>query len=374
MRRFFAWLEQRPNTSFAVILILLFGVIAAASLSRTPETITETASPAPQTSRAFPVKENAFVTATAKVKKSGVIDVVAESSGVVQSIHVRVGQQVGAGTSLVTLTSDYGANAARLSAEKAQLSNEFTQRVYGLEREINERERKIADADDSLSDREEKNAVASLKVELERLKLNRETARLDAAIASASDAVLRPKSLAAGSVEYIAVRVGERVAPGTLIATLRGQASIDTLVADLPDATARYIRTEGTALLQVGSERLPLSGGYLSRGENALGLRSVTFPLPASLAERLTEGEYVTLSLPLMQDQSRIFVPIDAILSGNGGESVLIRGADNLVAKQPVTLGETVGSFVAVNSGLTLESTLLLNRGVTPGEAVEIIQ
>lgn len=374
MRRLFAVLEKRPNVSFAVILILLFGVIFLASLSRKPEEFPAETTQASKASRIFPVRESGFITATAKVKKSGVIDIVALTSGTVQSVNVRVGQTVSTGTTLVTLTNDYGVNATRLSAEKTWLESEFTERVFSLEKEINEREQKIAKDDDGLTKREEKNALQNLKVELERLRLNRETARLDVAIANASDAVLRPKALTTGTVEFIGVRAGENIAAGTLIATLRGTKSVDTLTASLPNDIARFLNPNGVATLVLGDERLPLSQGYLSKGENALGLRSLTFPLTSEIASKLTESEFVSVLLPLKNDVNQFFVPIDAILSGTGGDSVIVLGANNTAEEKPIVLGDTTGSFVMVKSGLGENDEVIMNRNVAPGETIEVIQ
>lgn len=374
MRRLFAVLEKRPNVSFVVILILLFGVIFLASLSRNPDEVAEETVKAPKTSRIFPVRESGFITATAKVKKSGVVDIIAVTGGTVQSVHVRVGQTVGTGTPIVTLTNDYGVNATRLSAEKTRLESEFTARVFSLQEEINRREQKIADDNDELTDREEKNAIQALKVELERLRLNRETARLDAQIANASDAVLRPKSLAAGTVEFIGVRTGENINAGTLIATIRGSKSVDTLTASLPNEIARFLNPNGVATLVLGDERFPLSQGYLSQGENSLGLRSLTFPLTGESAHKLTESEFVNILLPLKNDAHQFFVPIDAILSGPAGDSVIVLGANNLAEEKSIVLGDTIGSFVMVKSGLGENDEVIMNRSIAPGETVERIQ
>ncbi len=374
MRRLFSVLEKHPNVSFVIVLILLFGVIFLASLSRNPEEVSEGTVKAPKTSRVFPVQESGFITTTAKVKKSGVVDIIAVTGGTVQSINVTIGQTVGIGTTLVTLTNDYGVNAARLSAERTRLESEFTERVFSLQEEINRRERKIADHNDELNDRGEKNAIQTLKVELERLRLNRETARLDVQIANASDAVLRPKSLAAGTVEFIGVRTGENISAGTLIATIRGSKSVDTLIASLPDEIARFLNPNGVATLVLGDERFPLSQGYLSQGENALGLRSLTFPLTGEASSKVTESEFVSILLPLKNDENQLFVPIDAILSGVAGDSVIVIGANNLAEEKSIVLGDTIGSFVMVKSGLGKNDEVIMNRSIAPGETVERIQ
>lgn len=374
MQRLLAVLEKHPNISFVIILALLFGVIFLASLSRNPEEGVKETVQTIKTTRVFAVREAPFITATAKVKKSGVVDIVAVTSGTVQSVNVRIGQTVAPGTTLVTLTNDYGVNAAQLSAEKTRLESEFTERTYSLQEEINRRERKIADGNDTLTDREEKNAIDNLKIELERLRLNREMARLDVTIANASDAILRPKSLVSGTVEFIGVRGGENISAGTLIATIRGKKSIDTLTASLPNGVARFINPNGVATLILNNERLTLSQGYVSQSENALGLRSLTFPLSNEIANKLTESEFVSILLPLKNNGDQFFVPIDAILSHADGNSVIVLGENNTAVKKDIILGETIGSFVSVTSGLTSTDEVILNRGVVPGETVERVQ
>lgn len=374
MQRLLAVLEKHPNISFVIILALLFGVISLASLSRTPEEGVKETAQTFKTTRVFAVREAPFITATAKVKKSGVVDIVAVTSGTVQSVNVRIGQTVAPGTTLVTLTNDYGVNAAQLSAEKTRLESEFTERTYSLQEEINRRERKIADGNDTLTDREEKNAIDNLKIELERLRLNREMTRLDVTIANASDAILRPKSLVSGTVEFIGVRGGENISAGTLIATIRGKKSIDTLTASLPNGVARFINPNGVATLILNNERLTLSQGYVSQSENSLGLRTLTFPLSSEIASKLTESEFVSILLPLKNNGDQFFVPIDAILSHADGNSVIVLGENNTAVKKDIILGETIGSFVSVTSGLTSTDEVVLNRGVVPGETVERLQ
>lgn len=373
MNRLFLFFEKRPIVSFLLVLILLFGVIYLASVSREPKEVGQGNIVAPKVSRVFAVREAGFITTTAQVKKSGVVDIVAVTDGMVQSISVRAGQFVGAGTTLAVLTNDYGVNAGRLGAERAQLEQDFIYRVFSLEKEINARERKIADENEELSNREEKNSIDTLRVELKRLELNREMARLNTAIANASDAVLRPKSLVAGTVEFIGVRSGEMVHRGELIATIRGSKSTDTLVSTLPNDLARYVDPSGIGTLVLGEERISLRGTYFAKGENTLGLRSLTFALSEATSAKLTESEFVTLLLPLTHPEGEFFVPLDAIFSGNGGMSVLVLDG-NKVTEKSVDLGDVAGSFVLVKSGLNETDEVLVNRGLIPGESVEVLR
>lgn len=374
MRRFVAFLERHPTPSFLIILGLLFLIILFASSTRTPETSTEIPEKAQKTSRVFSLRESGFVMATAQVKKTDVIDVVANTTGIVQSLRVKVGQKVSAGTALVHLTNDYGAETGRLIAEKSSLQNDLTDRLYSLQKDILEREKRIARNDDDLTDREEKNTIKNLKIELERLKVNREVAKLDAALAQASDAQLNPKTIFNGTVEFIGVRPGETITPGTVIATIRGTTDHATLTASLPDRIAHVIDPRGVATLFTDTGDYSLTGGYLAQGENTLGLRSITFPLTPELSHQLTNSEFVNIFLPLINPSNSFFIPIDAIFSGAQDTTVLVLDEAGLVVQKSVRTGQVVGSFVLVTEGLSENDTLLLNRNLTPGDNVQVVQ
>jgi RND family efflux transporter MFP subunit len=373
MQKLLSWLKQRPTLSFFILLGLLFGIIVLSSLSRNPEEIATLKTKESKTSTVFSVQEAGFVMATAQIKKTDVIDVVALTNGMVKSVHVRVGQKVSSGTPLVHITNDYGTESGRLAAQKADQYAHFSDRVYSLQKDILEREKRIAEKNSELTDREEKNAIDNLKVELERLKLNREIAKIDASLAHASDAALTPKSIFNGTVEYIGVRPGETVTAGTIIATIRGITDNASLVASLPDRIAHSLDPRGLATLITDSgEEITLTQGYLAQGENTLGLRSITFPLTPEVAHRFTNSEFVNIFVPLSNPQGQYFVPIDALLSGPQGSSVLVLTENNQVREKPIETGQVVGSFVLATSGLDINDQILLNRNVFPGDAVSV--
>lgn len=375
MKKILSWLKLRPTLSFFILLGLLFAVIALSSLSRAPEEEVTLKAKEPKTSTVFSVQEAGFVMATAQIKKTDVIDVVALTSGMVKSVYVHIGQKVTSGTPLVHITNDYGTENGRLVAQKASLYAHFSDRVYALQKEIIEREQRIAKNNDTLTRREEKNALDNLKVELERLKLNRELTKLDAAIANANDAALTPKTIFSGTVEYIGVRPGETVTVGTVIATIRGITDNASLVASLPDHMAHSLDPRGIATIMTNSgEEITLTQGYLAQGENTLGLRSITFPLAPEIAHRFTNSEFVNIFVPLSNLEDQYFIPIDALLSGPQGSSVLVLAENNQAVEKPIETGPVIGSFVLATNGLQSNDQIILNRNVFPGDTINVIR
>lgn len=373
---FFARLEKRPVLSFIVVLGVLFGVIALSSTLRAPEEAAAPSKPDAKSSRLFTVgQDENFLTATAQVKKSDTIDIIALAPGIVNTLTVRPGQAVVRGQTVATLTTDYASGIAALTQERALLQTELTEKSYATEKKIIELEKKIAKADSTKTDRESEATVKQLTLDLKRLKLDRETARIDLELARRSDAALHPKALTSGSVEHIAVKPGDLVSAGTVLMTVHATTGSSTLETVLPKKIADALQNSGIATLQIDETPYALPPGYIAQSENAAGLVVVTYPLPHDLSNRLAQNDFVTVSVPLVNRyRDGFLVPIDAIRSTSVATSVVIMETDHSTHSQSVTLGETIGSSVVINSGLAPGKTIVLNATVLPGEKIEPIR
>ncbi len=83
----------------------------------------------------------------AQIEKNGVVKIVAQAPGIVQTVHVQEGQQVGRGQTLVSLSSNYqGGDAAGLQAQLAGAQLKNVNDTYGLQKDILSRQRDIATA------------------------------------------------------------------------------------------------------------------------------------------------------------------------------------------------------------------------------------
>lgn len=369
-------LEKNPVLSFILVLITLFGVIILSNSLRAPKEATALPEPTVKTSRLFEVGiDESQMTVSAQVKKSDTVNIVALAPGIVQSLAVRPGQLVGDGQTVATLTTDYASGSSALSRERTALQADLVERTYAIEKDIIEIEKKIAKSDSSKTDREEGVALKSLKLELERLKLRRETARIDLALAERSDAVLRPKSLVRGTIEYIAVRPGDLVSAGTVLMTLHASPGQSTLEAAFPKKLADALAHTGIARFEQDHQLHLLSQSYQAKSETTTGLIMATYPLPEKLAATLAQHDYVTLTVPLVPEyKDGYLVPIDAIHSASTETSVVVMGTDHLTQSKTVTLGETIGASVVVKSGISRGDQIVLNTAVLPGEKIEPIR
>lgn len=135
-----------PFPSFFVLLGLLFAVIVLGSQLRKPPTQT--------VEEEKPVKEVAVytyggkpnITVAAKVEKSGIINIVAQSPGVVQKVKITEGKHVKRGSTLFNLSTNYqGGSIARVSTQIAAKNYIFNKETYDTQKEIIAKNREQAE-------------------------------------------------------------------------------------------------------------------------------------------------------------------------------------------------------------------------------------
>lgn len=155
--------RKRPVLSFSLALLLLLLVIVLgnvlASLNKEEEVVQDT----PQTVSVFSTSDGPSVRLQAKVEDSGVVEVVALSGGVVQSIPVEEGEEVAAGQTLVNLSSNYnGASIPGLATQIARSQYQNTKDTYDNQKDIIGKQRELANKTNESSEELRKINEASL--------------------------------------------------------------------------------------------------------------------------------------------------------------------------------------------------------------------
>jgi membrane fusion protein (multidrug efflux system) len=87
---------------------------------------------------------------------------------------------------------------------------------------------------------------------------------------------------------------------------------------------------------------------------------------------QLIDGQYVKVTLKERRPQDRLVVPQAAIQSAQGGNQVLVVGADNKVVARVVTLGQTDGPDYVVEKGLQVGEKVIVEglQKAKPGQVV----
>lgn len=138
-------IRKKPLTSFVGLLGILLLVIILANLINAPQ--------GQKQNDAAQVKQVAFynigispkVSLPAKIEKSGVIKIVAQTSGVVQAVNVTEGDSIPQGTPLVDISTTYqGGDAAAIQAQIAKDQYDNTTQTYGMQQDLIANQRDIA--------------------------------------------------------------------------------------------------------------------------------------------------------------------------------------------------------------------------------------
>src|SRR5258708_105265 len=100
-------IDTHPFVSFLVFLGLLLGLVVVGNQLRKPPTQQVGQTPTPKEVEAYPVGGTPRLRMQARIEKSGVIQLVAQTSGVVQKIAKQEGDHVKRGTRLFSFSTSY---------------------------------------------------------------------------------------------------------------------------------------------------------------------------------------------------------------------------------------------------------------------------
>lgn len=141
-----------PFISFLALLVSLVALAAIGERLRRPEASTEDVVVAPQAVETFEIGGSPMVTVQAKIEKSGLITLVAQTGGVVQKIKTTEGQSVKKGHSLFAFSSTYqGASAPAVSRQISQKNYQFLVDSYQSQVDSISRNKEIARLGESQS-------------------------------------------------------------------------------------------------------------------------------------------------------------------------------------------------------------------------------
>jgi len=139
------FIDRRPLLSFFGLLIILFLLILLGNLLRQPPEVPQAAATEPKAVQVYASSQVPSMTFSAKVEKSGIVNIYAQTAGIVQSIRLQEGDRVQRGTNLLTLSTTYqGGNAASLSRQIAQKSYDFNAKNFELQKDIIAKQKELA--------------------------------------------------------------------------------------------------------------------------------------------------------------------------------------------------------------------------------------
>lgn len=465
-KRAVAFIDQRPLLSFFGLLGFLFLLIVLSSFLRQPPAAEEATVAEPKAVSVYSSAEVPTMTFSAKIEKSGVINIYAQSPGIVQSIKLKEGSRVSRGGTLVGLSTNYqGGNVSSLSRQIAQKNFEFASENFDAQKEIIAKQRELAlkgdiqadelrsinrqSLDDTRSlislneeilrrldeqiaflqatnvngnnnasilgalqgkagaqsgltqlrsglrmseyqssdsntsaqmgDLSKDVAVKQLDLQEKSLTLAKDISEINLKLARVSESLMYPAAPCAGVVERIHVKIGQSVAPGTLIATIKADAGENSAMVFVNREVAQQISRSEPSKLVAGEKTLELLPRYISTEATEGSLYSVMYDIPREFGTALTNAELVKIQVPVgakTLTHAGVTIPLDAVYQTQDKAyvSVVVQDGEELKAKTvEVELGAVSGASVEVRAGLKPEDKIITSRNVQDGDRVRVL-
>ncbi len=215
-----------------------------------------------------------------------------------------------------------------------------------------------------------------LELQEKTLDLNREITRLELASAQIDAASMNPAAPFAGTVQRVFVKVGQAIQPGTPLVVISQIADEDPIVAvayvprDIANK-ASYLEPSILTIEDFSYEAFPT---YITQEAVQGNLYAIYYPIPENYSKFVTDTGYISVQVPVgVFDTGAVvpYVPIDSVYQTQS-ESYLFVNKKGTAQSKKVVLGNVIGRYVEVNSGLDRGDEIILDRNVISGDPVEV--
>ncbi len=138
------FIQKKPFTAFFAVLGVLFVLMIIGNLLFSPKATPQQNLSAAKQVQIYKLGSAPQVSYQGKVEKSGVIQIVAQVHGIVNSINVSEGQQVYAGTNILSLSTNYqGGNALTIAAQLAQTQYQNTKDTFDQQKDLIQKQKDL---------------------------------------------------------------------------------------------------------------------------------------------------------------------------------------------------------------------------------------
>lgn len=218
-------------------------------------------------------------------------------------------------------------------------------------------------------------ALKQLDFQEKMLDLSKEISGIQLKISQVVEAMMYPAAPFAGVVERVLVKRGQAVNPGTPLAILSGEGKGQTsvVVAYVSAEMARTIsKLEESVISISGMESFSAQPTYVSGAPVQGSLYGVYFTIPDEYVDKVSDGSFITIELPVGYFDTATsvpFVPIDAIYQTKEKNYLFVVDGDKAKSLE-VELGQVMGSLVEITKGIDSSARVILNRTVISGDMI----
>ncbi|HSW47651.1 MAG TPA: biotin/lipoyl-binding protein [Candidatus Saccharimonadales bacterium] len=146
------WIDKSPLRAFLTILGVLILLIIISSFFRRPPEVKKEIAPVKKV-EVYQIGTAPKLAVSAKIEKSGVIQITALTGGVVQTIYKKEGEAAGQGETLIGLSSNYqGGNSLSLQRQLAATQYQNAADTFQAQKDLIAKQRDLANASDQNAD------------------------------------------------------------------------------------------------------------------------------------------------------------------------------------------------------------------------------
>ncbi len=206
------------------------------------------------------------------------------------------------------------------------------------------------------------------------LDLGKEVARLNYRLAQVSESILYPASPCVGVVERVYVKQGQQVNPGQALIAVSCNSQEAQVIALVSKDVAQNISRLEASKIRIGNQDIELIPDFVSSEATDGRLFNIHYQLPSNLVDQTIEKEFVSVSIPVgsIDTGSTIpYIPVDAVFQTQDHDQLFVVSEGKALVKE-VQLGEIIGNFVQIETGLTAGDQVILNRNVLQGDPVKV--
>lgn len=217
-------------------------------------------------------------------------------------------------------------------------------------------------------------AIKEIEIKEKAHELNRDILRLNLAVSQVTAAAMTPSAPFAGTVQRVFVKVGQAIQPGTPLAVISQTVDEDPIVAVayVPRDIANKASYLEPSILTIGDYSYEAFPSYMTQDAVQGSLYAIYYPIPENYSKFVTDAGYISVQVPVgVFDTGAVvpYVPIDSVYQTQSDAYIFINKNGKATSKK-VVLGNVIGRYVEVNSGLDRGDAIILDRNVISGDPV----
>lgn len=294
------------------------------------------------------------------------------------SLNDEILSAIDANINELSSTDDPTVDEDELILAQKQIKTQFLSANNQLRSALRNTEFSASDSEPpaEISNLQEDITKKQLDIQDKAIDLSRDISRLQFAVAQVQAAAMNPSAPFAGTIQRVFVKVGQAIQPGTPLAVISQTVEEDPIVAVayVPSDIARKASYLEPSVLSIGKFSYEAFPSYITQDAVQGTLYAIYYPIPDNYSGFVTEAGYISVQLPVgVFDTGAVvpYVPIDSVYQTQTDAYLFVNEKGKATSKK-VVLGNVIGRFVEVNSGLNRGDAIILDRNVISGDPVQV--